>query len=61
MKKRIEKYNGWIHRNIFWLTLTFAFWISVAVISNFYGIWLGSTERNEYKNEIVDSVNTTVS
>ena len=56
MKTRIEKYNDWIHRNIFLVTLIFAFWISVAVVSVFYGIYLGQKQRGEIRHKVEHSL-----
>lgn len=59
LSEMVQRANRWIQRNIFYVTAIFAMLLSVTIGAVFYGIHLGSTERNEHKDEIVDSVHVT--
>lgn len=47
MKKKIDRYNEIITKNIFYVTLMFAFWIGVAIVSIFYNIHIGNAQRHK--------------
>lgn len=49
MQHKINKWNAWLHRNLFWVVLCFGFWISFLVGLVSYGIWLGDSQRTEIK------------
>ena len=56
MKRKIDHYNDLIVRNIFYITLIFAFWIGVAVISIFYNIYLGSIQRTNIEDNTIQAL-----
>ena len=56
MKRKIDHYNDLIVRNIFYITLIFAFWISVSVISIFYNIYLGDMQRTTIEDNTIQAL-----
>lgn len=45
MSEKFNKWNLWLHRNLFWVVLCFAFLISVLVVMVGYGVWTGIQQR----------------
>ena len=56
MKQKIDRYNEFITRNIFFVTLMFAFWIGFAIISIFYNIYLGNTQRHKIEDNTIQAL-----
>lgn len=56
MKKKIDRYNEIITKNIFYVTLMFAFWIGVAIISILYNIYIGNAQRHKIEDNTIQAL-----
>lgn len=49
MKQKINKWNNWLHQNLFWVVATFAFLFAVTISLLIYNTWLGDYQREQIK------------